>query len=228
MRESSCEMAEALVAIAGRRKERRKMLASLIAASSLDVTAKGMSRADPDFDKRGSNFDVSYPSAHNTNNPLLKRKYKIDTSLLGGSTSLQRSRQRKKESKETELKRRRKEDSVVEALFPRSPTDREFEANPTTPLLCNHVKLILRTLLNKSAIQPAAFNNSLVVFDDTAVQAIAIVVEEVVRGHMDDWESKLVPLLTRKQEVRSSSEEARAPKIAKEEESLDDLFQDSD
>ena len=172
------------------------MLSSMIAASSLDVTAKGISQADPDFKKRGKSLDSNVPSAHNAKNPLLKRKYKIDTSLLGGSTSLQRSQQRKKESKETESKRRKKENSVTEALFPLSPADREFEANPTTPLLCDHVKLMLRTLLNKSSGQPAAFNNSLVILDDTAVQAIAIVIEEVVRGHMDNWESKLLPLLT--------------------------------
>lgn len=221
-------MSESLQLIGERRKERRRMLSSMIASSSLDVTAKGMSHTDPDFqDPYSANlFESTIPSAHNPNHPKLKRKYKIDTSLLGGSRSLQRSRQRKKESKDTELKRRKKEDAVVEALFPASPREREFEANSTTPLLCDHVKLMLRTILNKSAGQAAAFNNALVLFDDTAVQAIAVVIEEVARGHMENWESKLLPLLLPNDE--GSEKGVDVQQAAAKDDNIDDLFGDSD
>lgn len=219
------DMSESLQLIGERRKERRRALASMIASSSLDVTAKGMSRADPDFQdpQSASLFESNIPSAHNRNHPKLKRKYKIDTSLLGGTPSLVRSRQRKKESRETELKRRKKEDALVEALFPGSPSEREFEANSTTQLLCDHVKLMLRTILNKSADQAAAFNNALVLFDDTAVQALAIVIEEIARGHVENWEAKLVPLLK-----PSVAAEADKGPVAVKNENIEDLFGESD
>jgi hypothetical protein len=181
-----------------KRKARRRMLSSMIAASSVDVAAKGMRQVDsgavlhqPGHTSQPSNVKSAYSKD-------LKRKYEIDTTLLGGSVRLQRSKQRKKESKESEQKKREKEDTLEEILFPAPEEVREFEASSTNQGLCDYVKLLLKGIMDKTAAQAgnaAAFNSSLVVFDDTAVQAMAVVVEEVLRGQVEKWKPKLLPLL---------------------------------
>ena len=162
-------------------------MTSLIAASSVDVALTGVKPVDKRREiTRGVTLDSK----------CLKRGYKIDTTLLGGNKRTTKSRKRKKESHkaESELKKRK---TIVDALFPDETEpeySREFHASSTNQGLCDYVEFTLRAILAKNAT-PESFNNAIVPYDDTAIQAMAIIVEEVARSHVELWKDDCLALL---------------------------------
>ena len=77
------------------------------------------------------------------------------------------------------------------------PTGREFQASSTNQGMCDYVEFALRAILSKNAT-PEAFNNAIVPYDNTAVQALAIIIEEVARGQVELWKKDLLPLLKKR------------------------------
>ena len=63
--------------------------------------------------------------------------------------------------------------------------------------MCDYVEFALRAILSKNAT-PEAFNNAIVPYDNTAVQALAIIIEEVARGQVELWNKDLLPLLKKR------------------------------
>ena len=171
------------------RRARRALLSSLVAASAADVVLTGL---EPQYEVEGKTQGIKL------NSRSLKKGYKIDTTLLGGNRRHEKSIKRTAESKQAE-KEHKKRKGLVDALFPEEadaehPTGREFHASSTNQGMCDYVEFALRASLSKNAT-PEAFNNFIVPFDDTAVQALAIVIEEVARGQVETWKGDLLPLL---------------------------------
>ena len=63
--------------------------------------------------------------------------------------------------------------------------------------MCDYVEFALRAILSKNAT-PEAFNNAIVPYDNTAVQALAIIIEEVARSQVELWKNDLLPLLKKR------------------------------
>ena len=189
------------------RRVRRTLLSTLVASSSADVVLAGL---EP------SNSRISEGNIRSTklNSKILKKGYKIDTTLLGGNLKQTRSLKRKAESKQAEDELRRRK-GLVDSLFPDEqghPTGREFHASSTNQGMCDYVEFALRAILSKNAT-PEAFNNAIVPYDHTAVQALAIIVEEVARSQVELWKDDLLPLLKKRvqKNVNGSIAEGEVP-----------------
>jgi hypothetical protein len=171
------------------RRARREVLSSLVAASSADVVLTGL-------EPPKKHVSDGHMRSTKLSSKSLKKGYKIDTTLLGGNLNQTKSLKRKAESKKAE-KELRKQKGLIDALFPDDaghPTGREFHASSTNQGMCDYVEFALRASLSKNAT-PEAFNNAIVPYDNTAVQALAIVIEEVARSQVELWKEDLLPLL---------------------------------